>query len=95
MFRSFFKELFFRYKQPVLDEVVQINGFMKTLMKQRNTGTEWTKYELSKIKLHLKRISKIFPLFLVFLLPGGLLLLALFAFILDRRKRKRHSNNKS
>ncbi|MCX8030760.1 MAG: hypothetical protein N3A59_04170 [Thermodesulfovibrionales bacterium] len=60
-------------------------------MKKRNTGKSWTKYELAKIKYHFKAISKSIPFFIVFLLPGGMLLLSILALYLDRRKKKRRS----
>lgn len=76
-------------KQFIIEEITKIKGFMKLLMKRRNTGIEWTKYELAKIKIHLRRVSKVIPIFVIFLFPGGLLLLGLLALYLDRRKRRR------
>lgn len=92
MMPLFIKKLFAYNKQLILDEVVKIRGFMRLLMKKRNTGIEWTKYELAKIKLFIKKISRIWPIFIIFLLPCGLLLLALLALFLERRKRKRHKS---
>lgn len=92
MIPLFIKKLFILNKQRILDEVVKIRGFMRLVMKQKNTGIKWTKYELAKVKLHIKNISKFFPIFIIFLLPGGLILLGLLVLILERRKRKRLSS---
>ena len=62
---------------------------MQLLMKNRNTGEKWTREDKKKIKLHLKSISKLVPALIIFLLPGGLLLLPFLAKVLDRRKAKR------
>lgn len=62
---------------------------MYILMKPRNTGEKWTKEEKREIKRHLKRISKIFTILIIFLLPGGSLLLPILAEVLDRRKTRR------
>ena len=70
-------------------EVLEIKGLMQLLMKNRNTGEKWTREDKKKIKLHLKSISKLVPALIIFLLPGGLLLLPFLAKVLDRRKAKR------
>lgn len=73
----------------ILDEAVQINGFMKLLMKPRNEDTGWTKEEKAQIRKHLKRLSCYVPVLIVFLLPFGSFLIPVLAEILDRRKNKR------
>lgn len=92
MIPLFIKRLFTFNRQLILYEVIKIRGFMRLIMKYKNTGIKWTKYELAKIKLYIKKMSKIFPMFIIFLLPGGLILLGLLALILERRKRKRLSS---
>jgi hypothetical protein len=62
---------------------------MRLLMKHRNTGKKWTGDELREIRNHLKEISKIVPVVVVFLLPGGTILLPFLAEVLDRRKEPR------
>ena len=62
---------------------------MQLLMKHRNTGLKWTSEEIAEIRLHLRNISKLVPALIVFLLPGGALLLPLLAEVLDRRKKAR------
>lgn len=89
MIVSFIKRRIEKNKNLILNEVVEIKGFMYILMKPRNTGEKWTKEEKREIKRHLKRISKIFSILVIFLLPGGSLLLPILAEVLDRRKNRR------
>lgn len=84
----------FLNKQIILEEILKIRGLMQLLMKKRNTGIEWTRYELAKIKFHFKRLSKAIPFFILFLLPGGLLLIGLLVVYIDRRRRRRNPLNK-
>jgi uncharacterized membrane protein len=66
-----------------------MQGFLQLLFKQRNTDQKWTKEEKKQIKDQLKRLSLYLPIILIFLLPGGSLLLPILAEILDRRKTRR------
>ena len=77
-------------KEFILEEILAVKGLMQLLMKQRNTNQKWTKEEIREIKNHLKSISKVVPALVIFLLPGGSLLLPFLAEILDRRKKARH-----
>lgn len=89
MIASFIKNRIQKNRNLILNEVVEIKGFMYILMKPRNTGEKWTKEEKKEIRRHLKRISKMFTILLIFLLPGGSLLLPILAEVLDRRKSRR------
>jgi hypothetical protein len=73
----------------ILNEVLEVKGLMRLLMKTRNTDEKWTKDEIKEIKGHLKNISKIVPVIIIFLLPAGTLLLPILAEVLDRRKTRR------
>ena len=86
---NYFKRLILHNKEFILKEVLEIKGLMQLLMKNRNTGEKWTKEEKKRIKTHLKSISKLVPVLIIFLLPGGSLFLPFLAQILDRRKVKR------
>ena len=66
-----------------------MQGFLQLLFKQRNTDQKWTKEEKKQIKDQLKRLSLYLPIIIIFLLPGGSLLLPILAEILDRRKMRR------
>ena len=66
-----------------------MQGFLQLLFKQRNTDQKWNKEEKKQIKDQLKRLSLYLPIIIIFLLPGGSLLLPVLAEILDRRKARR------
>ena len=59
---------------------------MKLLMKQRNTGHNWTTEDINKIKVHLMRLAFYVPVLIIFLLPFGSFLLPVLAEIIDRRE---------
>ena len=77
----------------ILTEAKEVDGFMKLLMKQRNTGDKWTLDEKAKLKSHLHHMAVYIPILFVFLLPFGTLLIPVLAEILDRRKQKREHIN--
>jgi len=73
----------------ILEEAGQINGFMKLLMKPRNTGAGWTKQEKAQLRKHLKRLSLYVPVLIIFLAPTlAPSSIPVLAEILDRRKNK-------
>jgi hypothetical protein len=83
------RALLLRNREFILKEVVEVQGLMRLLMKHRNTGEKWTREELGEIRAHMKEISKIVPVVVDFLLPGGTILLPFLAEVLDRRKEPR------
>jgi len=89
MIIEYFKGLFIKNKEFILKEVLEVKGLMQLLMKYRNTGEKWTREEKKEIKMHVKNISKVVPFLLIFLLPGGSLLLPFLSEVLDRRKSTR------
>jgi len=89
MIISYFKKLIIKNREFVLTEVLAVKGLMSLLMKNRNTGEKWTREERREIKNHLRIISKMVPVIIVFLLPGGSLFLPFLAEVLDRRKKRR------
>ncbi|MDD2302383.1 MAG: hypothetical protein PHG30_07475 [Eubacteriales bacterium] len=70
----------------VLHEADKITGFMRLLMKPRNTQAKWTKEERRLLKAHLRHLSYYVPALVIFVMPFGSLLIPLLAEILDRRK---------
>jgi hypothetical protein len=86
MIIRYFKGLLTKNKAFLLGQVLAVQGLMQLLMKNRNTGEKWTREEIREIKKHLRHISKMVPVIIVFLLPGGSLLLPFLAEVLDRRK---------
>ena len=87
--RSFLKGLLIKHKALFFQEAQRISGFLYLLMKQRNTDEKWTPEEKKEIKRHLKVMAMYIPILIIFLLPGGSLLLPFLAEIMDRRKTRR------
>jgi hypothetical protein len=75
------------YRDLILKEALGIKGFMALLMK--GARVNWSEAETTEIRRHLVRLSKRIPALIVFLSPGGVLLLPVLVEILDRRKKKR------
>ncbi len=94
MILFFLKRLISRNKEIILKESSYITGFMQLLMKPRNTGEGWTREEKDKLKIAVKHLSSYVPVLIIFLLPGGSLLLPFLAEILDRRKAPRVPESK-
>lgn len=91
MIRFILKRFILKNKDLIFREAQQFQGFLHLLFKQRNTDLKWTKEEKEQIKNHLKRISLYVPILLIFILPGGSLMLPILAEILDRRETRRIS----
>jgi hypothetical protein len=89
MLKFFIKTLILKNRDLIFQEAQQMQGFLVLLFKQRNTDLKWTREEREQIKRHLKRLSAYVPVILIFILPGGSLLLPFLAEILDRRKKRR------
>jgi hypothetical protein len=89
MISTLIKRLVINNRAFILQEVLAVKGLMHLLMKIRNTEQPWTKDEKKEIKKHLRNISKMVPVIIIFLLPGGTLFLPFLSEVLDRRKTKR------
>jgi hypothetical protein len=77
------------WRAAALHEILEVQGLMRLLMRARNTHRKWTSEEKVEIAAHLKEISKTIPMLVVFCLPGGSLLLPIFASLVDRRRTRR------
>ncbi len=93
MARSVFKVIQYQFhrmiannKALLLHEAEKVTGFMRLLMKPRNTQVKWTKEERRLLKIHLRHLSYYVPALVIFVMPFGSLLIPLLAEILDRRK---------
>jgi hypothetical protein len=84
-------ELAVRERQYLVGEIVQIRGLMPLLMKPRNRQ-RWTREDRRELAAHLKRLSSISPYLVVFALPGGMLMLPVLAWWLDRRRNGRRES---
>jgi hypothetical protein len=78
-----------RQRELILAQVLAIQGLMQLLMKPRNTGVRWTPQDLQQIRGHLRTLVWLIPTLLIFLPPGGMLLLPVLAEVLDRRRTPR------
>lgn len=95
MIKTLIKSQLTKNKELIFSETRQVNGFMKLLMKQKNTGAEWTKTEKDQLKKYLQHMALYIPVLFIFLLPLGMLLIPIMAEILDRRKASRSTQDKS
>ncbi|MBP1715443.1 MAG: hypothetical protein H6Q42_3646 [Deltaproteobacteria bacterium] len=89
MLKFFLKRQILKNKTLIFHEAQQMQGFLFLLFKERNTESKWTREEKEQIKAYLKRLSAYVPVIILFILPGGSLMLPILAEILDRRKQRR------
>ena len=80
-------ELAERERRALLSEMVQVRGLMPLLMKRRNKQ-KWSDADLRELQDHLKRLSKLSPYIVVFVMPGGFAMLPALAWWLDRRRQR-------
>jgi hypothetical protein len=94
LLKALLKRTITKNKALILREGKGMQDFMRLLMKQRNTGNNWTAEEIGMIKAHLMHMALYVPVLIVFLLPFGSLLLPVLAEIIDRRGgvRKKEGN---
>ena len=69
----------------VLAEMSQVRGLMPLLMKPRNRQP-WSDEDRIELTLHLRRLRRVSPYIAVLVLPGGLAMLPVLAWWLDRRR---------
>ncbi len=86
MLKEFLKRRLASHRNLILSHVLALKGLMHLLMKVRNTGEPWTPEERREIRSHLWSISRLVPILIVFLLPGGLFFLPILTEVLDRRR---------
>jgi hypothetical protein len=60
---------------------------MPLLMKPRNKQ-KWSDADLRELNAHLKRLTKLSPYIIVFVMPGGFAMLPVLAWWLDRRRQR-------
>ena len=69
-------------------DIVRMRGLMPLLMKHRNGG-RWSNEEKTELLFQLRILSRVSPYLLFLLLPGSALLLPIYAWWLDRRRKGR------
>ena len=77
-----------RQANEFIADVLRMRGLMPLLMKNRNGGS-WTPEERAELLTRLRVLSRISPYLLFLLLPGSALLLPIYAWWLDHRRRPR------
>ncbi len=92
MLRSVIQSILLKHRNLFFQEAQRISGFLELLMKQKNTGSKWTKEEKRELRKYLVRLSIYIPALMIFALPFGSLLLPILAEIYDRRKSPRAPN---
>ena len=65
-----------------------VESLVAVLMKRRN-GKPWTHEERAFLRAELRTLARWVPALLLFLLPGSVVLLPIYAWLLDRRKGER------
>jgi hypothetical protein len=95
LLKTLLNRIILKNKSLILRESQGMHDFMILLMKQRNTGNNWTIEDTSKIKLHLKHLALYVPVLIIFLFPLGSFLLPVLAEITDRRGKIRKKEEDS
>jgi len=79
------RELGARERRMLLNEVIQIKGLMPLLMKPRNKQ-RWTREDKAELARQLHYLSAVSPYLVLLVMPGGLMILPVLAWWLDRRR---------
>jgi hypothetical protein len=75
-------------RSRTLGALGEVDGLVAVLMKRRNGGS-WTAEDRRFLRAGLTTAARWAPLALLLLLPGGLLMLPAWAWLLDRRRSRR------
>ena len=73
------------WRDAVYSRLSRVEGFIAVLMKPRN-GDPWTLEDRAFLRGEMRAVARWIPAFFIFLLPGGMLLLPAYAWVLDRRR---------
>lgn len=77
-----------REKKYLVSELSQVKDLMPLLMKPRNRQ-KWSAEDRRELAMHMKRLRDVSPYIVVFAMPGGLAMLPILAWWLDRRRGQR------
>lgn len=83
-----------RQAREFVADIVRMRGLMPLLMKNRNGGS-WTAAEKAELLTQLRILSRVSPYLLFLLLPGSALLLPVYAWWLDHRRKTRANRSVS
>ena len=81
------------WRAHALGRFAGAQDFVRVLMKPPN-GQPWTADDRRMLRGELRALARWTPGFVLFLLPGGLLLLVVYAHVLDRRRVKRSASDR-
>ena len=76
----------------ILGEFSKVRGLIPLLMKRRN-GERWTKEDRAILLINLRALSNLSPYLIPLIMPGGIFLLPILAWWLDRRRRDRQDKD--
>jgi hypothetical protein len=85
-FKTLVRRHLCKQREFILINVLEVQDLMRLIMKPRNSGQPWSRDEVGRIRAHIKTLVRLIPAFVVFLLPGGLVLLPVLSEVLDRRQ---------
>jgi len=75
----------------IRSELAKTRGLIPLLMKNRN-GEDWSEQERLSLLSDLRTLTSLSPYLIPLVMPGGVLLLPLLAWWLDRRRKVRDSS---
>jgi hypothetical protein len=77
-----------RERRRIAVQMMQIHGLFPVLMKPRN-GLHWSTEDKTLILLHLRELGRLSPYLIPIIMPGGIFMLPVLAWWLDRRRGER------
>jgi hypothetical protein len=81
------------HRLRIRDELNQARGLIPLLMKHRN-GQQWSSDERATLLRDLRALSNLSPYLIPLLMPGGIFMLPLVAYWMDRRHKGRDQNGR-
>ena len=76
----------------ISNELNQVRGLVPLLMKRRNGG-QWSVEERAILLRDLRALSSLSPYLIPILMPGGIFMLPLVAYLMDRRRKQRKKSD--
>ncbi len=78
----------------IRNELGEARGLINLLMKHRN-GQSWSKEERKVLLQELRNLSHLSPYLIPLLMPGGIFMLPLVAYWIDRRRNQRNNDHRN
>ena len=80
------------HRRLIRKELNEVRGLIPLLMKHRN-GQKWSADERAILLRDLRALSKLSPYLIPILMPGGIFMLPLLAYWMDRRRKVREDTD--